>query len=76
MQALFWSFKKLTLLSPMSVNKKRQESSLSTLDVSVINLVADDADTAATVSAATKLGSTGIRGWLAKKATAADDQKK
>jgi 16S rRNA U1498 N3-methylase RsmE len=51
------------------VNKKRQSSSLNSLETLVISLVADDADTEATISAATKMGSTGIRAWLAKRST-------
>ncbi|KAK4050887.1 hypothetical protein OIV83_003309 [Microbotryomycetes sp. JL201] len=47
-----------------AVNKKRREQSLNELDTLVIELVADDAKTDGGVSAASKLGSTGIRRWL------------
>ncbi|KAK4047197.1 hypothetical protein OIO90_006260 [Microbotryomycetes sp. JL221] len=42
----------------------RKEKGLNQLDTLVIKLVADDASTDGGVSAATKLGSTGIRKWL------------
>ncbi|KAM0790899.1 hypothetical protein ACM66B_004737 [Microbotryomycetes sp. NB124-2] len=47
-----------------AVNKKRREQSLNELETLVIELVADDASTDGGVSAASKLGSTGIRRWL------------
>jgi phosphopantetheine adenylyltransferase len=47
----------------LTVNEKRKEKSLGQLDIQVIELIADDAETGAATAAA-KMGSTGIRKWL------------
>lgn len=60
-----------TVAGGEAINKLRGEKGLSTLDVLVIKLVADDGSAGdgggGAVTAAAKMGSTAIRGWLAER---------